>query len=145
MVIDPTLRSPVDHIDDLRIDFLLHPLLHVFKLPRLLLQPSNINSGKIVWRSLLSKETARQGGQYPTSGSKTSDILALILYPIILFLEVGNKVRSGCLLLGQRLHIMFEFLQLEFGIRYSLLLALDHAFELFQLVVEAGKCGALFL
>jgi hypothetical protein len=40
---------------------------------------------------------------------------------------------------------MFVFLQLEFSVRYGLLLVLDHALELFQLVVEAGERGSFFL
>jgi hypothetical protein len=40
---------------------------------------------------------------------------------------------------------MFEFLKLEFSVRHRLLLVLYYAFELFQLVVEAGEGGTFLL
>jgi hypothetical protein len=74
-----------------------------------------------------------------------NNTLALILYPIVLFFEIGHKVGRGGLLFCQRLHVMFVLLELEFGVRHRLLLVLDYTFELFQFVVEAGQGGALFL
>lgn len=47
---------------------------------------------------------------------RETDVLALILYPIILLLQIGYKVGGSRLLLRQRLHVMLEFLELEIRI-----------------------------